>query len=104
MFSGLIEWTSENEYDTAQLITKRILYAFRLWIFRLTGFSVIASFLTYLIGLPCLGFIMSLMFKINAKIQRKIHHYSNKLELDKMWKEELKAFRIKEKLRNKKRM
>ena len=46
-------------------------------------------------------FIMSLMFKINAKIQRKIHHYSNKLELDKMWKEELKAFRIKEKLRNK---
>ena len=23
------KWTSENEFDTAQLVTKRILYAFR---------------------------------------------------------------------------
>ena len=87
------KWTSENEYDTAQLVTKRILYAFRLWILRLTEFSTICSFITLAIGLAFFGFITNLMYKTNAKIHRKIRHYSNKQELDKKFKEELKKFR-----------
>ena len=75
--------TSENEYDTAQLVSKlrsyskRILYAFRLWILRLTGFSTICNFVTLAIG-----FITNLMYKTDAKIHRKISHYSNKPELE----------------------
>ena len=85
------KWTSENEYDTAQLVTKRILYVFRLWILRLTEFSTLCSFIT--LELAFFGFITNLMYKTNAKIHRKIRHYSNKPELDKKFKEELKTFR-----------
>ena len=80
--------TSENEYDTAQLVSKlrsyskRILYAFRLWILRLTKFSTICSFITLAIGLAFFGFITNLMYKTDAKIHRKISHYSNKPELE----------------------
>ena len=81
------KWTSENEYDTAQLVTKRILYAFRLWILRLNECSTICSFITLAIGLAFFGFITNLMYKTNAKIHRKIRHYSNKQELDKKFKE-----------------
>ena len=87
------KWTSENEYDTAQLVTKRILYAFRLWILRLTEFSTICNFVTLAIGLAFFGFITNLMYKTDAKIHRKIRHYSNKPELDKKFKEELKKFK-----------
>ena len=87
------KWTPENEYDTAQLVTKRILYVFRLWILRLTEFSTICSFITLGIGLAFFGFITNLMCKTNAKIHRKIRHYSNKPELDKKFNEELKKFR-----------
>ena len=87
------KWTSENEYDTAQLVTKRILYVFRLWILRLTEFSTICSFITLGIGLAFFGFITNLMCKTNAKIHRKSRHYSNKPELDKKFNEELKKFR-----------
>ena len=76
------KWTSENEYDTAQLVTKRILYVFRLWILRLTEFSTICSFITLGIGLAFFGFITNLMYKTDAKIHRKISHYSNKPELE----------------------
>ena len=86
------KWTSENEFDTAQLVTKWILYAFRLWILRLTEFSTVCSFITLAIGLAFFGFITNLMYKTKAKIHRKIHHYSNKPELDKKFKEELKKF------------
>ena len=87
------EWTSENENDTAQLVTKRILYAFRLWILRLTEFSAICSFISMAFGLACFGFILNLMYKTNAKIHRKIRHFSNKPELDKKFKEEIKKSR-----------
>ena len=87
------KWSSENEYDTAQLVTKRILYVFRLWILRLTEFSTICSFITLAIGLAFFGFITNLMCKTNEKIHRKIRHYSNKPELDKKFNEELKKFR-----------
>ena len=76
------KWTTENEYDTAQLVTKRILYAFRLWILRLTEFSTICNFVTLAIGLAFFGFITNLMYKTDAKIHRKISHYSNKPELE----------------------
>ena len=86
-------WESENDYDTAQLVTKRILYASRLWIFRLTVFAVICSFIALIFGLPSLGLIVALMYKSNAKIQRKIRQYSNKPELEKKFKEKIKEFR-----------
>ena len=84
------KWTSENEYDTAQLVTKRILYAFRLWIFRLSVFATICAFINLIIGLPCLGLIVGLMYKSNAKIQRKTLQYSNTQELEKKFKEKIK--------------
>ena len=87
------KWTSENEYDTAQLVTKRILYVFRLWILRLTEFSTICSFITLAIGLAFFGFITNLMYKTDAKIHRKIRHYSNKPKLDKKFMEELRKFK-----------
>ena len=87
------KWTTENEYDTAQLVTKRILYAFRLWILRLTEFSTICNFVTLAIGLAFFGFITNLMYKTDAKIHRKIRHYSNKPKLDKKFKEELRKFK-----------
>ena len=80
------KWTTENEYDTAQLVTKRILYAFRLWILRLTEFSTICNFGTLAIGLAFFGFITNLMYKTDAKIHRKISHYSNKPELEQVWR------------------
>jgi len=96
------KWTSENEYDTAQLVTQQILYVFRSWILRLTEFSTICSFITlaspkpdmsYFIGLAFFGFITNLMYKTDAKIHRKIRHYSNKPKLDKKFKEELRKFK-----------
>jgi len=87
------KWTSENEYDTAQLVTQQILYVFRSWILRLTEFSTICSFITLAIGLAFFGFITNLMYKTDAKIHRKIRHYSNKPKLDKKFKEELRKFK-----------
>ena len=40
------------------------------------------------------------MYKSNAKIQRKIRQYSNKLELEKKFKETIKEFRKNEILRH----
>ena len=93
-----LEWTSENDFDTAQLITKRILYASRLWIFRLNVFAAICSFTTLLIGHLALGLIAFLMYKSNAKIQRKIRQYSNNPELEKKVREKMKELRKKEKM------
>ena len=94
-----LEWTSENDFDNAQLITKRILYASRLWIFRLNVFAVICSFTTLFIGTLAFGWIVKLMYKSNAKIQRKIRQYSNNPELDKKVREKMKELRKKEKMR-----
>ena len=60
------KWKSENEFDTAQLVTKWILYVFRLWILHLTEFSTICSFITHAIGLAFFGLITNLMYKTDS--------------------------------------
>lgn len=64
-------WTSENEFDIAQIITKRVLFSFYLWIGRLTSIQVILTFLSLGFGLPLLIFMMALVSKTKEKIQRK---------------------------------
>ena len=82
--------TSENEYDTAQLVSKlrsyskRILYAFRLWILHLTEFSTICPFITLAIGLAFLGFIMNLWC---AKRMRRFTEKSIIIQTGQNWTE-----------------
>ena len=53
-------------------------------------FATICAFINLIIGLPCLGLIVGLMYKSNAKIQRKTLQYSNTQELEKKFKEKIK--------------
>ena len=96
-------WTPENEYDTSQLFTKRVLYAFNLWMFRLSGFSLISSFVLWTVGVYILGFILVLMYKIAKKIQKNLLHHSNKQKLDKIFMEQVKNYRKKQRTRSKKK-
>ena len=96
-------WTSENEFDTAQLFTKRILYAFNLWMFHLSGFSLISSFVLWTVGVYILGFILVLMYKIAKKIQKNLLHHSNKQKLDKIFMEQVKNYRKKQRTRSKRK-
>ena len=89
-------WSPENEYDNAQIITKRILYAFRLWIFRLTAIETLSSFMTLLIGVPILVFISVMMCKVSSKIMRKSQYWSNEDQLNKDLEMKIKAFEAKQ--------
>ena len=84
-------WSSENEYDNAQLITKRIVYAFHLWIFRMTAEGALMSFLTFLIGAPILAMAIVMMRKIHVKISRKNQYWSNRTQLNQDVKAKLKV-------------
>ena len=84
-------WSWENEYDNAQLITKRIVYAFHLWIFRMTAEGALMSFLTFLIGAPILAMAIVMMRKIHVKISRKNQYWSNRTQLNQDVKAKLKV-------------
>lgn len=76
-------WSSENEFDVAQLITKRILYAFHLWTFRLGAFQLVFIFLSIVFGIPLLVSLVGLLGKINEKTQRKRRYLVKLRELAK---------------------
>ena len=96
-------WTSENPFDVAQIITKRILYAFYLWLFRFSGASVILIFLTFIIGSVAMVILSILMSRINRELNRKYGFWTDREHLEGSLKKKEKDFKAKLKRRNAKR-
>ena len=96
-------WTSENPFDVAQIITKRILYAFYLWLFRFSGASVILAFVTFVIGTVAVVILGLLLSKINAELNRKYKFWTNRKLVDSSLKKKERAFKSKLRAKNAKR-
>ena len=96
-------WTSENPFDVAQIITKRILYAFYLWLFRFSGASVILAFMTFVIGVIAVVILGILISKINGELNRKYKFWTNRKHIDSVLKKKERAYKSKLRAKNAKR-
>ena len=92
-------WTSENPFDVAQIITKRILYAFYLWLFRFSGASIIMIFVTFIIGAISLIILSTLMSRINSVLNKKYEFWTDKERLEGSMKKKERNFKAKLKRR-----
>ena len=96
-------WTSENPFDLAQIITKRILYAFYLWLFRFSSSSVVLAFVTFVIGTLAVVILSILMSRIDQELNRKHRFWTNTKLIDTSLKKKEKAFKSRLQAKNVKR-
>lgn len=85
-------WSSENEYDNAQMITKRILFTFYSWIFRFSAAAVIMTYLTVVIAGFTIAFVLSVMVISRGIAARKRDFWQNRKILNHHLKAQLKAY------------
>lgn len=96
-------WSTENEYDQAQLIVLRVLYSLRLSLHYSTLFNVALFFSTILLGVPLIVIMTWMLQKAKKNVQRKIDFWTNITEIEKLMKCELLEFKKKQKKMEEKR-
>ena len=95
-------WTSENEYDQAHIIVLRVLFSLRTALHHSIAFNFGLNFVLILLGIPLIAALIVKNNEIRQEIRRKQDFWSDKTQLEKLMKNELKNFKQAQKKKQRK--